>query len=69
MAETAASTGPNEGSGGHLQEFERDRLFADAVDVAYQVEQVVVVDLLFPVGQREELVVGGVQFFRREVVA
>ena len=40
-----------------------------AVDVAHQVEQVVVVDLLLPVGQCEELVVGGVQFFRREVVA
>ena len=25
----------NKGSGGHLQEFECDRLFADAVDVAY----------------------------------
>lgn len=48
-------------SGGHLQEFERYGLLFHAVDVAHQIQQVVIVDLLLPVGQFEELGVGVVR--------
>ena len=59
----------DERAGGDLQELECDRLLLHAVDIAHQVQQVVVVDLLFLVGQFEELVIGVVQLFLREVVA